>query len=352
MAIDRFSCWVRCALYAFALPLAACKGEAEAPGAAAAPLVRIAQVGGATVPDAINATGTVGWRREATLGFTSAGRIAAMRVDEGDIIRPGQLLAALDSTTVAASVSAARAERDRAAAEYARSAKLLEQGWVTRPRVDNARAALLAAEANVRSAGFQLRNAAIVSPGAGVVLARLTDAGQIVAAGTPVLVIGEASQGRVIRLPLADRDAARLRIGALATVRIAAVEGELTGSVIEIGGRAQQATGTFMIEISLPSDARLRAGQIGTVSITVSDRGSTSLAVPPSAVFAPRAGQAFVYVVDPTAKRVKLRRVSIGEASDSAIRVTGGLRPGEWLATSRLDRLADNMAIDPLRTAE
>jgi RND family efflux transporter MFP subunit len=332
--------------------LAACGQQPAAPTTSAPPQVRIAQVGGATVPDAITATGTVGWRRETTLGFTSAGRIAAMRVDEGDDVRPGQLLAALDSTTVGATVSAARAERDRAAAEYARSAKLLEQGWVTRPRVDNARATLAAAEANVRSAGFQSRNAAIVAPGAGVVLARLTDAGQVVAAGTPVLVVGEASGGRVIRLPLADRDAARLRIGAPATVRLAAVEGDLTGSVVEIGGRAQQATGTFAVEIALPNDPRLRAGQIGTVSIIASGPGSMSLAVPPAAVFAPRAGEAFVYVVDPKTKRAKLRRVSIGEASDSAIRVTGGLRPGEWVATSRLDRLADNLAIEPLRATK
>jgi membrane fusion protein (multidrug efflux system) len=304
------------------------------------------------MPATIIATGTVAWRRETSLGFTSAGRIATVAVNEGDAVRPGQLLAALDPTTVAASVSSARAERDRAAAEYARSAKLLEQGWVTRPRVDNARATLAAAEANVRSAGFQSRNAAIVSPGAGVVLARLTDAGQVVAAGTPVLVVGEASGGRVLRLPLADRDAARLHVGAGAKVRLAAFDGELTGSVIEIGGRAERATGTFAVEIGLPDDPRLRAGQIGTVSIVASGPGTLSLLVPPAAVFAPRAGQAFVYVADADGKRVKLRRVTIGETNDTAIRVTGGLQRGEWVATSRLDRLSDGMSITPLRSTK
>jgi membrane fusion protein (multidrug efflux system) len=267
-------------------------------------------------------------------------------------VRSGQLLAALDTTTVAASVSAARAERERAATEYARSAKLLEQGWITRPRVDNARAALVSAEANVRSSGFQSRNAAIVSQGAGVVLARLADPGQVVAAGTPVLIVGEASGGLVLRVPLADRDAVRLRAGAPATVRLAAVGGELSGSVIEIGGKAERTTGTFTIEIGLPDDTRLRAGQIGTASIIASGPGTKSLLVPPAAIFAPRAGQAFVYVADPATKRVKLRRVSIGETSDSAIRVTGGLRSGEWVATSRLDRLTDDMAIAPLRATK
>lgn len=329
--------------------LAACGRPAATTTVTAPPQVRIAQVGVTVAPDTITATGTIGWRRETSLGFTSAGRIASMRVDEGDTVRSGQLLAALDTTTVGATAAAARAERTRAAAEYDRSAKLLAQGWVTRPRLDTARAALAAADANVRSAGFQARNAAIVAPGAGVVLARLTDAGQVVAAGTPVLVLGEVAGGRVLRLPLADRDAARVRLGAPATVRLAAVDGTFNGSVVEIGGRAERATGTFLVEIGLPDDARLRAGQIGTVAIVASGNGSQTLLVPPAAIFAPRAGQAFVYVVDPIKKRVALRRVSIGDASDTSIRVTGGLRPGEWLATSRLDRLADAMAITPLR---
>lgn len=332
--------------------LASCGQQATPTPAAAPPQVRIAQVGSATTPDVVTGAGTVAWRRETSLGFTSAGRIASLAVNEGDNVRLGQILAALDSTTVAATVSTARAERDRAAAEYTRSAKLLEQGWVTRPRVDNAKATLAAAEANVRSAQFQSRNAAITAPGSGVVLARLSEPGQVVAAGTPVLVVGEAGGGRVLRLPFADRDTARLRVGAPATIRLAAVEGELIGSVIEIGGRADRATGTFIVEVGLPDDPRLRAGQIGTVSIVASGAGSEALLVPPAAVFAPRAGQGFVYVVDPSVKRAKLRRVTIGDATDGAIRVTGGIQRGEWVATSRIDRLTDNMQIEPLRVSK
>jgi multidrug efflux pump subunit AcrA (membrane-fusion protein) len=48
------------------------------------PQVRIAQVGGAIVPNTIIATGTVARRRETSLGLTSAGRIAKVTVNEGD----------------------------------------------------------------------------------------------------------------------------------------------------------------------------------------------------------------------------------------------------------------------------
>ena len=121
----------------------------------------------------------------------------------------------------------------------------------------------------------------------------------------------------------------------------------LIGSVVEIAGKADRATGTFTVEIALPDDPRLRSGQIGDAAIVARGGGAAVIAVPPTALFAARAGEAFVYVVDRTAKRVRLRRVRIGDADGETIAVTAGLQRGEWVATSRIDRLKDGMAITP-----
>lgn len=316
------------------------------------PQVRIAQIGGTAIAPIVTGVGTVALRRETSLGFTSAGRIARLGVNEGDTVRRGQILAALDTTTVAADLTRATAERERARAEFARSDGLMQQGWITRPRLESARAALLAAEAQVRAAGFQRANATIAAPGPGTVLARLAEPGQVVAAGTPVLVIGEEASGYVLRLPVSDRDAARLTLGAAAQTTLAALDDAvIVGRVIEIAGRADRATGTFAVEIALPDDKRLRSGQIGNARITANGVGATTLAVPPSAVFGPRAGEALVYVVDLATSRVHLRKIHIGEANDAGIGVTGGIKPGEWVALSRVDRLTDGMKVAPLGPA-
>ena len=276
-----------------------------------------------------------------------------MSVNEGDAVRRGQILAALDATTVAADLSRATAERERARAEYARSDGLMKQGWITRPRLESARAALLAADAQVRAAGFQRANATIAAPGPGTVLARLAEPGQVVAAGTPVLVIGEEASGYVLRLPLSDRDAARLSLGAPAQITLAALNDDvIVGRVIEIAGRADKATGTFAVKIALPDDKRLRSGQIGNAKIIAKGVGATTLTVPPSAIFGPRAEEALVYVVDLASSRVHLRKVRIGEANDEGIRVTSGLKPGEWVALSRVDRLTEGMKIAPVGPAQ
>lgn len=333
--------------------LASCtKGEPKQEAIAGPPSVRVASVGAEQQAAVIRGVGTVSLRREASLGFTSAGRIVRLNVNEGDAVRQGQVLAALDTTTVAADLTRARAERERAAAEFRRSTNLMAQGWITRPRLENAQASLQAADASVSAARFQATNATIVAPGSGIVLARLVEPGQVVMAGTPVLVIGEAASGYVLRVPLSDRDAARLTEGVPATVTLAAMDNQpLAGRVIEIAGRGDRATGTFAVEIALPADARLRSGQIGEAAITAATQTQTALTVPAAAIFAARAGEGFVYVVDRANRRVRLRRVTIADATDRGIVVTGGLSRGELIATSRVDRLKDGQQIAPIGVA-
>lgn len=338
-------------MIALAMTLTACGKPAAAPSAPP-PEVRIAQVGGVTNGAVVVGVGTVAVRREVSLGFTSAGRIARLTVNEGERVRAGQLLASLDTTIVSADAARANAEYSRAAAEYRRSVTLMKQGWITRARLDNAQAAMVAAQAQSRSTGFQTSNARILAPGNGVVLARLAEPGQVVPVGTPVLIVGEEGSGYVLRVPLSDRDVTRLSIGAPARIALAALGGQpLSGQIVELAGRADRSTGTFTAEIALPDDGRLRSGQIGDAHITAAGTGQATLAVPPASLFAPRAGEGFVYVVDPATGRVRLRKVTVGETGDDNVRILSGLSAGEWVATSRIDRLKDGMKVTPIRPA-
>ncbi len=141
-----------------------------------------------------------------------------------------------------------------------------------------------------------------------------------------------------------SRPCARLRAGTPVEVRIGALGDQtLTGRIIEIAGRADPATGTFLVEVGLPSDERLRSGQVGSASMLAEGAASTALAVPPQAVFSARAGQGFVYVL--TGDKVRARRIDIAETSDSGIRVLSGLNAGERVAVSGIDRLSDGMSI-------
>lgn len=300
----------------------------------------------------INAAGTVRLRRETSLGFTTGGKVASVRFEEGDRVKRGAVLAALDNSTVAADLSAARAELERAESEYTRIASLFKDGWVTDARLEQSDAATKAARARVKAAGFASNTSRIYAPSGGIILARNVDAGQIVSAGQTVIVLGETSKGYVLRVPMTDSDAARVRVGMRANVTIKAVSDKPIAAVIsEKDGRADERTGTFEVSFLLPANDRMLSGQLGTVAIEVPRGNDGSIAIPATALFGLRSGEGLVFIVD-SKNKVKQRAVVIGELNDDSLEITSGLNNGDVIVTHGVEKLRDGDQIKPVRTTE
>ncbi len=298
----------------------------------------------------VNAVGTIRYRRETPLGFTTAGKVATVRFEEGDFVKRGALLAALDTTSVGAEVSVATAERNRARAEFDRMRSLFADGWVTKARYEAAEAAVTSADARVRQAGFASGTAQLYAPSSGVVLTRNVQPGQVIAAGTPALILGEGDDGFVFRVPIVDRDASKLRVGMAADISIESLGGTpISATISEIDGRANEATGAFSVQFRLANRPQLRSGQIGTASIKlpVSDDGDT-LQIPAGALFGVRTGEGLVYIVD-AKNRVETRNVAIERVTDEFVIVSGGIKPGETIVTSGLEKLRTGSRVRPIK---
>ena len=297
----------------------------------------------------IDTDGSVAWREETPLSFTSPGQIDRVYVNAGDIVRRGQLLASLDSTTVSAALSSAQAEQDRALAEYNRLSRLMNDGWITKSRYEAARAAAEAAKAEVRARRFAIQTAEITARSYGVILARLAEPGQIIAPGVPVLNFGVGASGSVLRISLTDKEAGQIRVGAPATIVFDALKGSIfKGSITSIGSKADLDTGTFVAEIGMAYDPRIRSGLIGRASVTA--LSARQPLVPPLALFSARADEGFVYVICDDS-RARLRKVKLGETVDAGTRIIAGLATGEWVAVSAIDKIRDGMAVSPRKFA-
>ncbi|GGD98582.1 hemolysin secretion protein D [Polymorphobacter glacialis] len=329
--------------------VAGCSAESAPRATIEVPVpVSIVQAVPAGGQSSLDISGTVRLKRETPLGFNGAGRIAAILVNEGDQVSRGQVLARLDPTSLAAASTSARAEADRADADYKRLASLFKQGWVTAPRVETARASAAAARAQVAQASFDVGLATIRAPSAGVVLRRPAEPGQMVTPGTTVVIVGERASGYVLRVPIADGDLSRVAVGQSAAVTIPALGAvPIVARVTEIGARGDDVTGTFRVELALPPQPGLRSGQIGRATLRFGGVGPVggAVTVPATAVFAARADEGFVYVHDAAAGKVRLRQVAIGPVGDAALTVTAGLRPGEPVVTSGVDRLRNGSRV-------
>jgi RND family efflux transporter MFP subunit len=298
----------------------------------------------------INAVGTVRYRRETPLGFTTSGKVASVRFDEGDYVKRGALLAALDTTNVNADLNVADAERDRAQSDFERIKQLYAEGWVTKARYESAETAAKAATARVSQARFSTGTAQLYAPSSGVVLTRNVEPGQVVSAGSAALILGQADQGFVFRAPIIDADASKLRVGMSAEIALESLGSQpVTATISEIDGRANQETGAFTVQFSLPSGAKMKSGQIGSAAIKLPAAEDGGLQIPATALFGVRAGEGLVYVVDPDTNRVATRSVTIDRLLDTVVIVRGGLQAGDALVISGIEKLRTGTKVRAIR---
>ncbi len=339
---------------ALLLLLQGCNGASSAPeGADERPAIAASlhDVGARAESQEAEATGTIRLRRETPLAFVTNGRVASIAVREGDVVRAGQLLAALDPSAIDSALSAAEARASQASAELQRQKQLAQQGWVSTARVESAEAAYRASEAERSAAAFNRRHARITAPADGVVLSRLAEPGQTVAAGEPVLVLGEYPSGHVLRVPLPAALAAGLETGRQANVHFPdGAAPDMAARIIEVAGRADPATGTFQVEFALPAHPALRSGMIASVRIAGAG-GPAPLMVPATAIFSARADEGFVWVVDPGSGRIAARLVTLGRVSDAGVEILGGLARGERIVSAGIDRLAEGDRVRPAPAA-
>jgi RND family efflux transporter MFP subunit len=329
-----------------ALGLAGCgNGNEPAPSKAASP-VRVAAVEQAPAAESLRAVGVLAPADEVRLAFKSGGVIQSIAVEQGAVIRKGQLLATLAQDEVAAAVAQARAVAEQSARDLDRGKALLADEVATREQVETLSTANQVAEAQLRSALFNARHARIEAPADGVVLRKLAEPDEQVAPGQPVLVVGNTSGGWIVRASLADRDVVRVQGGDAAEVTLDAYPGRrFAARVVEIAAAADPQTGTYEMKVSVdPAGARFVQGLVAKVTVADPEAGSVAV-VPVTSLLEADGGLATVFVI---AKGNVARKVSVrtGRLLGERIEVLAGLDLGDQVVTEGAAWLDDN---DPVR---
>lgn len=321
----------------FALP--ACGDDPEEPTAenGSAIPVLVAEARLAPEEARVTAYGLVRPDREAVLSFKIAGLVKAIAVDAGDIVGKGDVLAELDMREIDADARRATAAAVKAKRDVDRIEPLLEKGFVSRQRMQDAQTALDMARAELQRVEFNRSLSRILAPADGVVLLRTSEPNEIVSPGQPIVTVSQGGGGFILKAGLADRDVARIRLGAAAHVMLDAFPGrKMAGSVRRIAAASDDRTGTFEIEIALESAPEGTAsGFIGEARIEPAEGAATAvLAVPATAILEGHGSSANVYVVDPESMIVRQRRIGIGTVSGEDVIVTQGLKEGDRVVSA------------------
>jgi RND family efflux transporter MFP subunit len=387
----RASAWalgLACALAASACksgyPAGASQAQTGGAGGDAPRQVRTTRVAELPVGDALSVTGALAAQDQATLSVKVPGRVRALTVDLGSVVRKGQAVAQVEpqdyqlrvQQTEAAlqqararlglapdgaddrveaeqtgTVRQARALMDEARTSRERMETLVRQGVVSRAEFDAAdarykvtvsqyqdaveeirnRQALLAQRrAELALARQQLADTTVVAPFDGMVQARRASVGEYLAAGAPVVEIVRVNPLR-FRAEVPERDAASVRMGQQVRVTVEGTTAVYTGRIVRLSPTITEQNRMLVVEAEVANNGALRPGAFARADIITSDT-SKAVTVPTNAVVT-FAGIEKVIVVQN------------GKALEKPI--TTGRRGPDWTEVVAGVNVGDAVVLDP-----
>lgn len=327
-----------------ALSLAAC-GKGPAP---LEPLraVKVMTVGESSATADLEFSGDVRARIESSLGFRVAGKVLSRPAEVGQRVKAGQLLAHLDPQDYRASADAAEAQlvaaqtnRDVAGADFKRYQDLHAQGFISMAELQRRESAYMSAQAQWKQAqaqsavqGNQSAYTRLLADGAGIVTSVDASAGQVVAAGQPVVRLAlDGPRDAVFSVP--EDKLGLLKTGDTVKVR-QWVDGKVLDAVVrDVSASADAVTRTFVAKAALPKDAAPVLGSTVTVSLGLAKETAKTIKLPTSALRLD-AGATSVWVLDPTTLTVKSQAIEVSTASGNEAVVTSGLKNGDQVVLS------------------
>ena len=355
-------------------------------------------------PATVLASGSVEARETANVAFQVPGRVARVWVEEGAMVRQGQLLAELDAADYEYGVQAAAGQLGVAEAAWRKAqtgarAQELERARIALQRAEDeyrrmkqlydakalapndfhkaeaaylaareqysearegarqedkaaARSALEQAEAASRLARKRLADTKLLAPISGMIARRGVNPGETIAAGMPVFTIVDLDPVKV-RVGVPETDIARVKPGQSAIVQIPAMaERSFEGRVELTGIAAEPASRTYTVKILTPNPGLLlRAGMIAEAQIrtNVSVR---ALTLPGEAIVRDPQGATLVYVYFPERKRVYARRVQAGGVEGREVEIQSGLSGDELVVVGGQQLVREGALVEAVEDAQ
>ena len=339
-----------------ALALAACGSEkvAQEP---VRPVLTQTVIPGATATKDVY-SGELRARHETDLAFRVGGKLVARTVDAGARVSKGAILARLDpedaqlaASAASAQLASAESELALAKAEMERHADLLAKRFISQSAFDvkqNAHSAARARAEQARSqAGITSNQAAyttLVADADGVVVSVSAEAGQVVAAGQPVLKLARSGEKEVV-VNAPESQLERFKAGQPVAISLWADPSTVfPGRVREVAGGADPVTRTYAVRISAPTAPQ--TAQLGmTASVLLNSSTDPSLVLLPLSALAREGANAAVWIVDAKSSRVKMRPVTVGQFREDGVTVTAGLHPGDVVVTAGVHKLRPDQQV-------
>jgi len=321
--------------------------------APATPSVPMTQPRRGPITRSISLPATVRPMQQATLYAKVGGYLKTIRVDRGDAVKAGDVLAEIEAPELLADTAKYQAEVDVAKADYQRLSDALKRApdLVVPSTVEAAKGRFEVATADAQRNETLLAFTRILAPFSGVVTKRWVDVGALIPAATAtsspqsaaVLTLVDFSRVRV-EVFVPEAEAPLLKPGIAAEVRIDELGGSaFSGEVTRIAWSLDEATQSMPVEIELANpDGRLRPGMFATAKLAVSQK-LDALLLPVETLILEKARTSVFTLADGRAKKVP---VKVGFEDGKSFEVLDGVTPDTLVLLPGRLLLTDGQAVN------
>ncbi len=289
--------------------------------------------------------GTIEEKTGSTLSFEIAGNITSIRVDEGDRVGKGQLLATINPTTVKEAHRATLTTLKQAEDAYRRFLPLHNSGTISDIKWVEIESKLEQAKAAESIARQQLSHTTITAPFAGVIAAKSVDIGTYVLPGQPVLKIANVAQVNA-KVSVPEAEISHLHVGDKVKLTVAALGGAVFyGAISEKGIDANPISHTYDVKVGITNpQGRLLPGMVCNAHIEGRATTSSHIILPPQSIELDVDNSRFVWtVVDGKAHQ---QPVTIGDFDGDGVIILSGLKAGDKVIINGQQKVSEGMKVD------
>ena len=293
--------------------------------------------------------GTIEEKIGSTLSFEIAGNITSIRVEEGDRVSKGQLLATINPTTMKEAHRATLTTLKQAQDAYRRFLPLHQSGTISDMKWVEIESKLEQAKAAESIARQQLSHSTLTAPFAGVIAAKNVDLGTYVLPGQPVLKLANVAQVNA-KISVPEAEISHLHVGDKVKLMVAALSGAIfRGTISEKGIDANPISHTYDVKVGITNpQGRLLPGMVCNAQVQGSAATPFHITVPSQSIELDVDNSRFVWTV--VNGKAHQQPVTTGDFEGDGIVILSGLKAGDQVIINDQQKVSEGMNVDTAKS--
>lgn len=279
------------------------------------------------------------------LSFLLPGTVTTIKVDEGDWVNKGQVLAGLNNTSFKNAYQGTSATEKQAQDAYNRLKTVHDKGSLPEIRWQDVKTKLEQAKSANQIALQNLKNSTLTAPSNGYIGMRNIEIGETILSGVPVYNLISINEVYV-RASVPENEINKIIKDQTASITIPALGSQIfNGKVEKISVVANPISKTYDIKIRIPNQEMIIKPGMACDIIIHTNSKSNIIAVPYQCVTKDDNGRSYVYIIDSQSKTVLKKSVELGSFINNKIEIVSGISIGDLIVIEGKQKLSNNVQV-------